>query len=72
MWYSTIKDRGNMKVIEIAMPVIGERITSDHGYKLYSALCKIAPEIHEIEKISICGISGIPDKFRTLHLTKSI
>ncbi|EKO15496.1 type I-MYXAN CRISPR-associated protein Cas6/Cmx6 [Leptospira kirschneri] len=57
-----------MQYLELKFPVHGKSIPADHGYKLYSALCKQEKIIHETEALSICGISGIPDKNRTLHL----
>ncbi|EMJ92601.1 type I-MYXAN CRISPR-associated protein Cas6/Cmx6 [Leptospira alstonii] len=57
-----------MQYIELKFPVEGKSIPADHGYKLYSALCKQEKIIHETEGLSICGISGTPDKNRTLHL----
>lgn len=60
-----------MSIIELKFQVQGKEIPSDHGYWLYSALSRMIPELHEIENISICGISGLPDQFRTLHLNKS-
>lgn len=60
-----------MAIVELKFQVQGNQIPSDHGYWLYSALSRMIPELHEIETISIGGISGIPDKFRTLHLNKA-
>ncbi|MDI7229228.1 type I-MYXAN CRISPR-associated protein Cas6/Cmx6 [Leptospira santarosai] len=57
-----------MQYLELKFPVQGTSIPADHGYKLYSALCKQEKLIHETEGLSICGISGIPDNNRTLHL----
>jgi CRISPR-associated protein Cas6 len=60
-----------MITLEVKFPVIGKSIPADHGYALYSAICRQVEEIHEWEDISIGGISGIPDKHRNLHLQKS-
>ncbi|WP_036095089.1 type I-MYXAN CRISPR-associated protein Cas6/Cmx6 [Leptospira weilii] len=57
-----------MQYLELKFPIQGKSIPADHGYKLYSALCKQEKIIHETEELSICGISGVPDKNRTLHL----
>ncbi|EKO77418.1 MULTISPECIES: type I-MYXAN CRISPR-associated protein Cas6/Cmx6 [Leptospira] len=57
-----------MQYLELKFPVQGTSIPADHGYRLYSALCKQEKLIHETEGLSICGISGIPDNNRTLHL----
>jgi CRISPR-associated protein Cas6 len=57
-----------MAIIELKYPILGTMIPSDHGYRLYGAICKILPEVHEMKEIAICGISGIPDHNRTIHL----
>jgi CRISPR-associated protein Cas6 len=58
-----------MPFIEVKFPVRGKKVVSDHGYFLYAALSKAVPNIHDWDDLSICGISGTPDKFRTLHLS---
>ena len=57
-----------MQFIEVKFPIRGKKVVSDHGYFLYSAISKLVPDVHEWEDLAICGISGTPDKFRTLHL----
>ncbi len=54
--------------IELKFPVFGKIIPSDHGYLLYSAISRIIPEVHSSDNVVICGISGIPDRQRDLHL----
>ncbi|EQA45661.1 CRISPR-associated protein Cas6, subtype MYXAN [Leptospira broomii serovar Hurstbridge str. 5399] len=60
-----------MQYIELKFPIIGKTIPADHGFRLYSALSRQNQVVHESEKLSICGISGIPDRNRTLHLNSS-
>lgn len=60
-----------MNIIEVKLPITGISISADHGYHLYSALSRLSPDFHTLENLAICGISGIPDKFRTLHLNNS-
>jgi len=51
--------------------VQGKIIPADHGYLLYSAISKLISDNHETENLAICGISGIPDQKRNLHLDKT-
>ena len=60
-----------MAIIELKYPIIGTLVPSDHGYKLYSAICNIIPEIHELQNIGICGISGLPDHARSLSVNSA-
>ncbi|AYV54088.1 type I-MYXAN CRISPR-associated protein Cas6/Cmx6 [Leptospira kmetyi] len=60
-----------MQYLELKFPIQGKSIPADHGYKLYSALCKQEKIIHETEGLAICGISGVPDKNRILHLNSA-
>lgn len=57
-----------MTIVDLKFPVIGKKIPSDHGYLLYSAISNLLPEVHNLEDISIRGISGVPDRSRGLNL----
>ncbi len=60
-----------MSFIELKFQVMGKRIPADHGYFLYSALSGVERKIHDLENIAICGISGMPDASRNLHLNSA-
>lgn len=49
-----------MSVLELAFPVLGPTIPSDHGYALYGAIARVVPAIHEPESpVRIGPIRGI-------------
>lgn len=56
--------------VEIKFPVAGIMIPADHSYFLYAALSRLVPALHaaEHEKTAILGISGLPNKDRTLSI----
>lgn len=52
-------------VIIIRFSVIGNQLPVNHGYLLYSSICKILPTLHDSEwsrYLSLEQISGIPSK----------
>ncbi len=56
------KDRSMQPLLEVAFPVMpGSKISSLHGYSLYSALKKKLPWIGECPLTSISSITGIGD-----------
>ncbi len=57
------KERKNLQpLLEVAFPVVSRaKISSLHGYSLYSALKKKLPWIGECPLTSICSITGIRD-----------
>ncbi|MEM7182598.1 MAG: type I-MYXAN CRISPR-associated protein Cas6/Cmx6 [Spirochaetota bacterium] len=57
-----------MPVVELKFPLQGAVIPADHGYFLYAALSRVLPVLHQWQDISICGISGVTDTTRNLHL----
>lgn len=46
--------------IDVAFRLTGQSIPLDHGYSLYSALSKLAPQLHEAAWLGIHQISGTP------------
>ncbi len=46
--------------ITVQFPVRGEKLPTDHGYTLYSAISQIKPELHETKWLGIELISGVP------------
>jgi len=57
-----------MVVIDVQFRLQGERIPVDHGYKLYNSVCKIIPQIHDDDTISILPVTGrlTGDRFKIL------
>ena len=56
--------------VDFVFPLEGQLLPLDHGYILYSALSRICPTLHELKKISIHPIAGIPQSNKQLRLTK--
>lgn len=44
--------------MDLAFPVRGRTIPSDHGYQLYGALSRAIPAVHKADWIGIHGIAG--------------
>jgi CRISPR-associated protein Cas6 len=44
--------------IDLAFPIRGRTIPTDHGYALYGALSRLVPSIHRADWIAIHGIAG--------------
>ena len=52
-------------IVVVRFSVMGNQLPVNHGYLLYSAICKILPTLHDSEwsrYLSIEQISGIPSK----------
>jgi CRISPR-associated protein Cas6 len=47
-----------MPVIDLSFVLVGTTIPLDHGYALFSALCRIVPELHGDMKVGIHPIRG--------------
>jgi len=47
-----------MPVIDLAFPIKGEFISIDHGYGLFSALCRVVPSLHGDTKVGVHPIRG--------------
>jgi CRISPR-associated protein Cas6 len=48
-----------MPVIDLSFVLVGTTIPLDHGYALFSALCRIVPELHGDTKV---GVHPIRDR----------
>ncbi len=48
--------------VELSFPVRGITLPADHGYRMYAALVRKIPPLHEDREVSISTISGIRDK----------
>src|SRR5262245_33159721 len=58
-----------MPMIELHFPVLGSSLPVDHGYALYSALCRLLPAMHvEGSQIFLAPIGGQFNGNRLLHL----
>jgi CRISPR-associated protein Cas6 len=57
------------RMVDLAFPVRGPAIPADHGYALFSALCRLAPGIHSEAGLGIHAINGRTEGPRRLVLT---
>ncbi len=57
-----------MTTIDLSFPLEGERVPRDHGYALYAALCRIAPDLHTAAWLGVHPIGGTPVDESTLSL----
>lgn len=57
--------------VDVAFPLIGERILFEHGYALYSALSTILPTLHDADWLGIHPIFGRRDGLEYLKLTSN-
>ncbi|MGE0681647.1 MAG: type I-MYXAN CRISPR-associated protein Cas6/Cmx6 [Candidatus Binatia bacterium] len=60
-----------MPYIDLAFRITGTSVPVDHGYALYAAISRIAPEIHNARAIGVQPIRGVYDGNGSLHLTDS-
>jgi len=47
-----------MNIIDLCFPVTGSSAPRDHGYPLYSALCRTTPRLHEARWLGVHPLSG--------------
>jgi len=57
-----------MPYIDLAFRLNGTTIPVDHGYALYAALSRIAPEVHEAKELGVQPIRGVYGGDGKLHL----
>jgi CRISPR-associated protein Cas6 len=48
-----------MPYVDLAFRLTGNSVPVDHGYALYAALSRIAPEIHDAKEIGVPPIRGV-------------
>ncbi|MBM4259652.1 MAG: type I-MYXAN CRISPR-associated protein Cas6/Cmx6 [Deltaproteobacteria bacterium] len=60
--------RESMPYIDLAFRLNGTTIPVDHGYALYAALSRIAPEVHEAKELGVQPIRGVYGGDGKLHL----
>jgi CRISPR-associated protein Cas6 len=56
--------------VELCFGVVGQTLPADHGYRLYGAISRICPELHQYEGVSIQTITGMPDRRGKIHLSQ--
>ena len=49
-----------MTTVDLSFPIEGAKVPRDHGYALYSALCRIAPTLHGAPWLGVHPIGGKP------------
>lgn len=59
-----------MPMIDLAFVIVGRTIPLDHGYPLFSALCRVAPSLHGAQGIGVHPIRGRRAEPGVLHLTE--
>ena len=47
-------------MVDLWFPLVGRTLPSDHGYGLYGALCRVAPELHEATDWGLHTLRGQP------------
>ena len=56
-------------IVNLSFPVRGTTLPSDQNYRLYAALCKQCPPLHELSGFALNTISGIPNQSGQIQLT---
>lgn len=71
MYHLLIKYIGGEAVptLDVVFPIRGNHIPADHGYLLYSAVCRVVPNIHGNAEIGIHPVHGHLQGNRRLRLT---
>src|SRR5438105_13305944 len=59
-----------MPMIDLAFVLVGRTIPLDHGYGLFSALCKVVPHLHGDTRIGVHPIRGLRAAPGLLNLTE--
>lgn len=65
--------RGELRVdrmVDLVFPLRGKSVPADHGYPLFSALCRLIPWIHSDESLGVHAINGQIEAPRRLVLTE--
>jgi CRISPR-associated protein Cas6 len=57
-----------MPTIDLALSIEGATIPLDYGYDLFSALCRVVPELHGDQRIGVHPIRGIRQEPKRLTL----
>jgi CRISPR-associated protein Cas6 len=57
--------------VNLSFPVMGAELPADHNYRLYAAISKQFPQLHQLEGLAVNTISGIPNKQGKISVTPS-
>lgn len=57
-------------IINLSFPVVGTELPADHNYRLYAAISKQFPQLHQLEGLAVNTIMGIPNKQGKISLTR--
>jgi hypothetical protein len=57
-----------MPVVDLAFELKGASIPLDYGYGLFSALCRVLPELHGDRRVGVHPIRGVRNEPRRLDL----
>lgn len=59
-----------MNTIDLSFPIFSQAsLPVDHGYLLYAALCRVLPEMHEVNEIAVHPLRGQQTGNRQMQLT---
>ncbi|MGH7298573.1 MAG: type I-MYXAN CRISPR-associated protein Cas6/Cmx6, partial [Polyangiaceae bacterium] len=56
-------------LVEVSFRLVGQSFPFDHGYALYGALSRIAPDLHGMERFALLLVRGVPVGDGTIRLT---
>ena len=56
--------------VNLSFPVFGKQLPADHNHRLYAAICKELPQLHEMAGLAINTMAGIADKQGKITLTQ--
>jgi CRISPR-associated protein Cas6 len=59
-----------MPVIDLSFVLVGTTIPIDHGYALFSALCRVVPALHGDRRLGVHPIRGVQTAPGVLNLTE--
>jgi CRISPR-associated protein Cas6 len=59
-----------MPTIDLAFELVGTTVPLDHGYALFSALCKVVPALHGDERVGVHPFRGRQSAPGVLNLTQ--
>lgn len=57
-----------MNYIELKIPIVGNQIPTNHGYDLFSAICRHVPEAHDSDWLAIDTLAGMANGNGTTEL----
>jgi CRISPR-associated protein Cas6 len=57
--------------VNLSFPVMGAELPADHNYRLYAAISRQFPQLHQLDGLAVNTISGIPNKQGKIRVTPS-